>query len=129
MASGRQRFEHYAMRVTCFLLAGLIAWNILRGGKGLAYAFYGFFFGRWAVKGVDIDSAQNWWITLVILTIAGLASFALVSSYRDRPLVDRWVFFLLTGCFFAQALLLLSGRWRGVWSFTRRRPAPARLRP
>jgi len=120
MARGRQQFEHYAIRVTCVLLTGLIAWNILHG-KGLAYAFYGFFLARAAIKGVDLASAQNWWLTFVFLIIASAVSAATVYAFRQRPLEDRWMPMLLTGCFFAQLTLLLSGRWLGVWAFAQSR--------
>jgi hypothetical protein len=121
MAIGRRHFEHYAMRVTCVLLAALISWHILHG-KGLVYAFYGFFLARAAIQGIDIASEQNWWISIVFVTVAGVASALVVYSLRDRPMEERWIPLLLTGCFFAQSMLLLSGRWRGVWSFSRARP-------
>jgi hypothetical protein len=108
------------MRVTCVLLAGLIAWQILHG-KGLVYAFYGFFLARAAIKGVDMASAQNWWISFIFLIVLGSVSALTVYAFRNRTLEDRWIPLLLTGCFFAQASLLLSGRWRGVWAFARSR--------
>jgi len=114
----RRAFEHYAIRVTCILLAVLIAWNILHG-KGLAYAFYGFFLVRAAVKGVDFAAAQNWWITLIFLVVLGAVAASAVFVLRARPLEERWIPLLLTACCFAQSTLLLSGRWRGVWSFAR----------
>ena len=115
--SGRQ-FEHYATRVTCVLLAALIAWSILHG-KGLVYAFYGFFLVQSAIRGVDFTSSQNWWITLIFLLVADIASGFSVYTGRGRPLQDRLIVLLLTGCFLAQTLLLLSGRWRRVWRFAR----------
>ena len=104
------------MRVTCVLLAAAIAWNVLHG-KGLAYAFYGVLLVRAAVKGVDFAAAQNWWITLVFLIVLGTVSACIVFGLRTHPLEDRWVPLLLTACCLAQSTLLLSGRWRGVWSF------------
>lgn len=115
--SGRQ-FEHYAMRVTCVLLTALIAWSILHG-KGLVYAFYGFFLVRAAIRGVDFASVQNWWITFAFLLVVGVGTGFAVYVGRGRPLEDRWTLLLLTGCILAQLLLLLSGRWRGVWGFAR----------
>jgi hypothetical protein len=93
MARGRRQFEHYATRVTCVLSAALIAWSILHG-KGLAYAFY---------------SSQNWWITFVFLFVADVGNGFAVDVGRSRPLEDRWGMLLMTGCFVAQALLVLSG--------------------
>lgn len=118
MAGIRRPFEDYAIRVTCVLLASLIAWNILQG-KGLVYAFYGFFMARTAVKGVDFAAAQNWWLTFLFLIVLGAVSAFTVYIFRARSLEDRWMPLLLTGCFLAQSTLLLSGRWRGVWSFAR----------
>jgi len=125
MARGRRPFEDYAMRVTCVLLGVLIAWNILHG-KGLGYAFYGFFIARSAFKGVEFAAAQNWWITFLFLIVLGAVSAFSVYALRARPLEDRWIPLLLTGCFFAQVTLLLSGRWRGVWSFARSKSVHAR---
>jgi len=118
MARRRLQFEHYATRVTCVLLAALIAWTILHG-KGLVYAFYGFFLARAAIQGIDFDSSQNWWVTFIFLLIAAAATGFGVYAGRGRPLDDRWTPLLLSGCFLAQTLLLLSGRWRRVWKFTR----------
>ena len=95
-----------------------LAWSILHG-KGLVYAIYGFFLVRAAIRGVDFPSAQNWWITFVFLLLVGSATGFAVYAARGRPLEDRWTPLLLTGCILAQMLLLLSGRWRRVWSFTR----------
>ena len=118
MGKGRQHFEHYAIRVTCVLLAALIVWNILHG-KGLAYAFYGFFLARTAIKGVDLVAAQDWWLAFVFVIIVGGVSAGTVYVFRHRPLEDRWMPLVLTACFFAQAMLLLTGRWRGIWAFAR----------
>jgi hypothetical protein len=115
--SGRQ-FEHYAARITCGLLAALIAWAMLHG-KGLAYGFYGVFLVQSAIRGVDFTASQNWWVTFVFLVVADVATGFSVYAGRGRPLEDRWNMLLLAACFLAQTLLLLSGRWRGVWSFTR----------
>ena len=118
MARGGRTFEHYATRVTCVLLAALIAWSILHG-KGLAYAFYGFFLAGAAIRGVDFASSQNWWITFAFLLVADVATGFAVYAGRARPLEDRWTLLLMAGCFLAQTLLLLSGRWRRVWGFAR----------
>lgn len=117
MSRGGRQFEHYAARVTCVLLAALIAWNILHG-KGFAYAFYGLFFVRSAILGVDFTASQNWWITLVFLLAADAATEFAVYAGRGRPLEDRWTLILMSGCFIAQTVLLLSGRWRRVWAFS-----------
>src|SRR5262245_3012479 len=119
-ARGGRSFEHYATRVTCVVLVALIAWNIFHG-KALAYAFYGYFLVKAAIKGVDFAFAQNWWLTFVFLLVADVATGLAVYSGRGKPLEDRWTLLLMTGCFVAQTLLLLSGRWRRVWRFARLR--------
>jgi hypothetical protein len=58
-------------------------------------------------------------VTFVFLMVAAVASSFGVYGLRERPPEDRWIPLVLTGCFFAQSMLLLSGRWRGVWSFAR----------
>jgi hypothetical protein len=117
--AARQRFEHYASRVNCFLFAGLIVWQILHG-RALILAFYLIPLVRMALSGFDFPRERGWWLGLAYFTVG----FALLLWWllSDRsPSRDRLVLLILTASMGSEALLLLLGRFRGVWAFCRTR--------
>lgn len=118
--AARQRFEHYASRINCFIFAGLIVWQLLHG-RALILAFFLVGLVRMALSGFDFPKERGWWIGLAYFSAGAVLLAGWLLGDRGPAGSDRLVVLIVIASMGSEALLLLLGRFRGVWAFCRAR--------
>ena len=125
--AGRSRpFEFYALRAFGLAFAGWAFWCAADFGSPMLAGF-GAVGLLLAFRGRDFKSVARWWVSLglyLVLLVWLVASYLRLGIDRE-PFSKYWSMYLvLGGCLLAHVGVLLSGRIRGVWAFTRRSPEP-----
>ena len=115
----RRSFESYGYRVFFLLLAALFAYRAIDSGLWVQWILVASFLAG-VIDGDDFEKEWRWWVaTLGCALLAGLVLYWLMTTEADARRGPRFQLAGLAGGLIAVVGILVSGRCRRVWSFTR----------
>lgn len=121
MEQGARPFESYVSSMVALTLAALMAYFALDSGSW-TFAIVACALFLVGLKRRDYRSPLRWWISLVLYG-SSLAFLLLLKLLPGPPLEafsSVWILWIgVVACMAAEVLLLILGRLRHSWKFTR----------